>query len=67
MNKKIKLGRIVAQVNGYRIRHRLVHRDRSGSKTGTGGFGVYAGKHLLTNFYISSKDKAIIEAEKLCK
>ena len=68
-NKKRKLGKVVKQIGGYRIRMEMETRnsykiDRFGRKESTGSkvcftgkFGVYAGKNLCKGNL--SKEKAV--------
>ena len=68
MVKKILLGKIVKQIDGYRIRHMLQSRKSRGIKgkevwhqEPNGYFGVYAGKNILCK---NNEFKKIEDAEK---
>ena len=71
MNKKVKLGKVVKQIDGYRIRQMVQIKHRRGIggqeisyKEPNGYFCVYAGKNLLHD---ENKYKSIKDAEDFLK
>ena len=55
MNKKNKLGKVVAQVKGYRIR-----QDEK-------GFHLYAGKKRFAKLPVKNREDAVVVAKELIK
>ena len=58
-NRKKPLGKVVAQLQGYRVRH-IVEKNNVGVKRNTGKFGIYAGKNLVSgNEEFKNKEEAV--------
>ncbi len=66
MNKKSKLGKVVSQVQGYRVR--IVKEKTRDGKVLTKGYAVYAGKTSksdLSNLFKNAKEAEKFIAENL--